>query len=273
MNIIKILLIIGLVYFAFTQKSLKTRNMLLVVTGLLAFCMFSLEGFDDIKFTDGNASKKKFKKQELSEKLKVGGTITSDNNITYTFPKNFDKETGIPDYNCPEGKLKGEVSRENIKILDSSNIDQVFPCVSPQKCSEATGFKCDCGYDKTYKETDVCSGDKCTADDFIKGGRCCDDKPDFCDCLKVTDGKNDHCNSGWVRTQKYIKKNSDGKGWGFSNEYWDDDIYKCWHSPLGELHPRLAMFAGKCVVPENTTLEELNKCDPPDPDPETNDDN
>jgi len=275
MNTIKILLIIGLVYFAFTQKSLKIRNMLLVVTGLLAFCMFSLEGFQNMEFNGGKASRKKFEKQELPEKLKVGGTITSDNNIiTYTF-----KDTEIPDYSCPEGKLKGEISRENIEILNSSNIEKVFPCVSPQKCSEATGFKCDCGYDKTYKETDICSGAKCTTDDFIKGGTCCDKKPDFCDCLKETNGKNDHCNSGWVRTQKYIKKNSDGTGWGFSNEYWDDDIYKCWPSPLGELHPRLSIFAGKCVVPENTTLDELNKCDSPDPDPdpipdpETNDDN
>ena len=45
MNVVKILLILGLGYFALTQKSEKTKNMLLVVTGLLAFCMFSLEGF------------------------------------------------------------------------------------------------------------------------------------------------------------------------------------------------------------------------------------
>ena len=45
MNIVKILLVLGLGYVAMTQKSEKTRNMLLVVTGLLAFCMFSVEGF------------------------------------------------------------------------------------------------------------------------------------------------------------------------------------------------------------------------------------
>ena len=120
--------------------------------------------------------------------------------------------------------------------------------------------------------------------EFCSDGVVCHEKwktisPKVIFLLKETNGKNDHCNSGWVRTQKYIKKNSDGTGWGFSTEYWDDDIYKCWPSPLGELHPRLAMFAGKCVVPENTTIEELNKCDSPDPDPdpipdpETNDDN
>lgn len=44
MSVIKIILILGLIYFAMTQKTEKTRNMLLVVTGLLAFCMFSVEG-------------------------------------------------------------------------------------------------------------------------------------------------------------------------------------------------------------------------------------
>jgi len=44
MNVVKILLVLGLGYVATTQKSEKTRNMLLIVTGLLAFCMFSVEG-------------------------------------------------------------------------------------------------------------------------------------------------------------------------------------------------------------------------------------
>jgi hypothetical protein len=44
MNVVKILLVLGLGYVALNQKSEKTRNMLLVVTGLLAFCMFSVEG-------------------------------------------------------------------------------------------------------------------------------------------------------------------------------------------------------------------------------------
>jgi hypothetical protein len=44
MNVVKILLVLGLGYVAMTQKVEKTRNMLLIVTGLLAFCMFSVEG-------------------------------------------------------------------------------------------------------------------------------------------------------------------------------------------------------------------------------------
>jgi len=272
MNIINIFLIIGLVYFAFTQKSLKNRNILLVITGLITIYMFSIEGLDDIIYTEGKGSRKKYK--ELSEKLSVGGIITSNkNNILYTFPKDFDKDNGVPKYNCPEGKLKGNISRDNIKTLDASNIDQVYPCVSPQKCSESSEFKCDCGYEKKYKETDVCSGASCTKDDFNNDGPCCDDKPSFCDCLKTTDGKDNNCNSGWVRTQKYIKKNSKGDGWEFTSEYWDEDNYKCWDMLLGDLWKPLGIFAGKCVVPNDISQEELDSCDPPDPDPETKDNN
>jgi len=45
MSVVKIILILGLIYVAMNEKVEKTRNMLLVVTGLLAFCMFSVEGF------------------------------------------------------------------------------------------------------------------------------------------------------------------------------------------------------------------------------------
>jgi hypothetical protein len=44
MTIIRILLILGLVYIALQQKKGSTRNVILVVTGLLAFCMMSQEG-------------------------------------------------------------------------------------------------------------------------------------------------------------------------------------------------------------------------------------
>ena len=44
MTVIRILLIIGLVYIALQQKKETTRNVILVVTGLLAFCMMGKEG-------------------------------------------------------------------------------------------------------------------------------------------------------------------------------------------------------------------------------------
>jgi hypothetical protein len=44
MTIIRILLIGGLVYIALQQKKESTRNVILVVTGLIAFCMMGKEG-------------------------------------------------------------------------------------------------------------------------------------------------------------------------------------------------------------------------------------
>ena len=45
MNTIGLLLVLGLAFFALKQKSEKTRNMLLIASALLGFCMFSAEGF------------------------------------------------------------------------------------------------------------------------------------------------------------------------------------------------------------------------------------
>jgi hypothetical protein len=48
MTVIRILLIIGLVYIALQQKKESTRNVILVITGLLAFCMMGKEGLQVI---------------------------------------------------------------------------------------------------------------------------------------------------------------------------------------------------------------------------------
>jgi len=45
MNTIGLLLVLGLAFYALKQKSEKTRNMLLIASALLGFCMFSAEGF------------------------------------------------------------------------------------------------------------------------------------------------------------------------------------------------------------------------------------
>ena len=46
-NLISVILIIGLVYTSLQQKTEPTRNMMLIITGLLAFCMFGrkVEGY------------------------------------------------------------------------------------------------------------------------------------------------------------------------------------------------------------------------------------
>ena len=46
MNTIKLIIIIGLVYISLNQKKDSTRNMMLLMTGLLAFCIFGrVEGY------------------------------------------------------------------------------------------------------------------------------------------------------------------------------------------------------------------------------------
>lgn len=44
MNVIQVLLVVGLIYIAMNQKSHTNRNLILVITGLLAFCMLGTEG-------------------------------------------------------------------------------------------------------------------------------------------------------------------------------------------------------------------------------------
>jgi len=44
MNIIQVLLVGGLIYIAMNQKTGQNRNLILVITGLLAFCMIGKEG-------------------------------------------------------------------------------------------------------------------------------------------------------------------------------------------------------------------------------------
>lgn len=45
MNLVRILLLVFLVYAAMKQKSEESRNVILIVTGLLAVCMMNKEGY------------------------------------------------------------------------------------------------------------------------------------------------------------------------------------------------------------------------------------
>tara|TARA_Y100001970_G_scaffold262022_1_gene345733 strand:- start:76 stop:573 length:498 start_codon:yes stop_codon:yes gene_type:complete len=45
MNLVRILLLVFLVYAALKQKSEESRNVILIVTGLLAVCMMNKEGY------------------------------------------------------------------------------------------------------------------------------------------------------------------------------------------------------------------------------------
>lgn len=45
MNLVRILLLVFLIYAAMKQKSEESRNVILIVTGLLAVCMMNKEGY------------------------------------------------------------------------------------------------------------------------------------------------------------------------------------------------------------------------------------
>lgn len=171
MNVVKILLILGLGYIAITQKVEKTRNMLLVVTGLLAFCMFSMEGFTDITFT-GGAGKTA---STAAARLAVGGNVTA-NGAVYTFPANFAAATGIPTWTCPTGKIPGTVNASARSSgndpLTADNINNVFPCVTGGTCPSTAPTPDQCGPNAKFKAT---SGATYTGDvggpDYVKN--CC----------------------------------------------------------------------------------------------------
>jgi len=56
MNVVQVLLVAGLIYIAMKQKSDKNRNLILVITGLLAFCMMGTEGLAMISGAEISAS-------------------------------------------------------------------------------------------------------------------------------------------------------------------------------------------------------------------------
>lgn len=250
MNVVKILLVIGLGYVALNQKVEKTRNMLLVVTGLLAFCMFSMEGFtvdltDTGIFTGGDDS---------------ANTVTTGsgaNQIVYTLPSSgsYDSSQDIPTtgYSCTIGGATGVMGKyTGADVYDESsntvpgsdvNITKIFTCAAAADDS-ADSAACP-GYSST-------------------------NKPPFCECLKKTEGGHYHCNSGWTGDAgslgKYIAKNAAGTGWEFKDDYSDEKVYKCDADMLSGISGgALELFSGKCFVKKDTTQECLNLCEAPSP--------
>ena len=181
MNTIGLLLVLGLALFAMKQKSEKTRNMLLVVSALLGFCMFSAEGFTDITFDAGGS-------------LTAGGTVTTADQAVYTFPPSFvpaSPET-LTEWACPAGKVKAPLSGAELAVaapaadpLTLDNINSVYPCndATPagQACSEAKsgGKACPDYYQDKIAD---CSADPCVAGDFSGPGTCCEKVCPDADC-------------------------------------------------------------------------------------------
>jgi hypothetical protein len=194
MNVVKILLVLGLGYVALTQKVEKTRNMLLVVTGLLAFCMFSMEGFtipltDTTIFTGGEGT---------------GHTVTTGSGasqIVYTLPAlgDYDSSEDIPNtgYSCTIGGSPGVIGKSSATdyntqgTLDTAvrgssvDITKIFTCeaeTTGQSCSagKTAGKKCPDYY--KVSSTANCAADPCVDNDFAANGGCCEKLCSEADC-------------------------------------------------------------------------------------------
>ena len=75
MNIIRLLLIGGLIYFAMMQKKESTRNMILIVTGLLAVCIqHEIDHLDGKLFVVYLSS---LKRSRLKKKINKDATLAS----------------------------------------------------------------------------------------------------------------------------------------------------------------------------------------------------
>jgi len=187
MNVVKILLVLGLGYVAMTQKVEKTRNMLLVVTGLLAFCMFSMEGFSGITFTAGatggdvTSANTQFTNGAVAADgvLTTGGRITSSGGIVYTFPAGFNVGTGAGDvdYTCGTNEVKGAMIN-NSGPLSAGTVAAAFPCVPKQLCRSADAtLTCSPGTKKSG-DSDYCAGSTCSSSDFSGSSpTCCQPPP------------------------------------------------------------------------------------------------
>ena len=216
MNTIGLLLVLGLAFFAMKQKSEKTRNMLLVVSALLGFCMFSAEGFTDITFTqaaDGTADPTAGNSDAASNpsSITVGGKITSADGVVYTFPAGFSVTTGtpVPTYSCDGEKEPGTPGPVTGSLSDST-VAAAYPC-----------------NDTTEP----------TPDQSVTG-----DEADPCKCLTATEGNNLYCNSGWMNPDLLEYMGDDGET---APDY--ASAATCWEGSLDFIPTLGGMFTGRCT--------------------------
>jgi hypothetical protein len=192
MNVVKILLILGLGYFALTQKSEKTKNMLLVVTGLLAFCMFSLEGFTiaasavptvfagDTRSGDG-----------ASQIITAAGTSVPIYTVTGEITATADSISGITCKMAGGDSANGTIGlaatapETGGAYTEAASISTIFTCAAVetngQSCSagETAGKQCP----NYYKvATANCAAEPCIDTEFTATGACCEKVCPDTDC-------------------------------------------------------------------------------------------
>lgn len=197
MNTIGLLLVLGLAFFAMKQKSEKTRNMLLVVSALLGFCMFSAEGFTvtagqnmTTLFTGSTGGNGSGIRNGTTPVTVAGGSnryIFADN-AQIELTGNGEIPDGITCKTGGTGDTTGTVGYIPSFIDDipsSADIDTYLTCssnpVNGQACSEAKsgGKACPDYYQDKIAD---CSADPCVAGDFSGPGTCCEKVCPDADC-------------------------------------------------------------------------------------------
>jgi hypothetical protein len=266
MNTIGLLLVLGLAFFALKQKSEKTRNMLLIASALLGFCMFSAEGFattpddwaplctagqstpDGLAATTGdqslcNAVTNDTECAEVTAGLTTGvtckwGILTqpaniissaspTGNGLTYTFPVGFNVTTGV----VPAGTTI---------TTDATGADA---CTVTQIPTDATGILSADTVANIYPCGDADAGTP-------------DGNPALyhCNCLQPTVVKTDglgenniYCNSGWLaeNSAKYMDDTGTEVG-----SY--GGAHTCSTGPLSVYLGDFG-FPGKCTAPKDAT--------------------
>jgi len=172
MNTIGLLLVLGLAFFALKQKSEKTRNMLLVVSALIGFCMFSAEGFQ-VQGATG-----------APEDATCTGTAT-DTATTPVCTAAFDGATDTTAASCPAGCTY--LAADFIaRPLAATDLPLLFPsCLGGKqvKASGGTlGSMCEEATTGSVTWENICgAGAECNASSkFLGGTEVADDKSNKC---------------------------------------------------------------------------------------------
>jgi|DEB0MinimDraft_10_1074344.scaffolds.fasta_scaffold25287_2 hypothetical protein len=214
MNVVKILLVLGLGYVALNQKVEKTRNMLLVVTGLLAFCMFSMEGFEiDATSLEATFDGDTISTGPLPKTITVSGTDAPIYTVTGDITATADSITGITCKMAASDSANGTIGLTDAAAAtdynpatDPASISTTFTCAAAtttgQSCSagETAGKNCP----PYYKvKTGNCAAEPCLDTEFAATGVCCEKVCPAADCEEYPfwglgeDGAECGAPSGW----------------------------------------------------------------------------
>ena len=198
MNIVKILLVLGLGYVAMTQKSEKTKNMLLVVTGLLAFCMFSVEGFGVVVPTCTETETGNSVSEDAAACAEIQGEALSTSAACEAVKKNADANAAACTYTATPAA----------RDLQVSDLSLLFPSCTGGKVVKSTppadlpGELCETATSSRINYSDFCGPDAT-----------CDGGPTILGGVPANDDGSNVCNENFASYQSTCKCNDDTKTW------------------------------------------------------------